>query len=94
MTDQLDDLLGISESSQETQEIHAQIALLKNAVAPDDYVLTDYVEMVVPQMLEEYTLRSAKGSTGWAYNHDQSMLAHILNGIFPTLTIVRTAGNP
>ena len=94
MTDQLDDLLGISESSQETQEIHAQIALLKNAVAPDDYVLTDYVEMVVPQMLEEYTLRSAKGSTGWAYNHDQSMLAHILNGIFPTLAIVRTAGQP
>ena len=50
--------------------------------------------MVVPQMLEEYTLRPAKGSTGWAYNHDQSMLAHILNGIFPTLTIARIAGQP
>ena len=92
------DFMGVSESSQEPQEIHAQIALLKNAVDPNDFVLTDYVEMVVPQMLEEYTLRSAKGSTGakghksWADNHDQSMLAHILNGIFPTLTIVRTAG--
>ncbi len=88
------DFLGISESSQETQEIHAQIALLKNAVDPDDFVLTDYVETVVPQMLDEYTLRSAKGSTVWASNHDQSMLAHILNGIFPTLTIVRIAGQP
>ena len=58
------DFMGFSESSQETQEIHAQIALLKNAVDPDDLVLMDYVEMVVPQMLEEYTLRSAKGSTG------------------------------
>ena len=88
------DFMGFSESSQETQEIHAQIALLKNAVDPDDVVLMDYVEIVAPQMLEEYTLRSAKGSTGWAYNHDQSMLAHILNGIFPTLTIVRSAEQP
>ena len=94
MADQLDDLHGISESSQETEEIHAQIALLKNGVDPDDFVLMDYVEMVVPQMLEEYTLRPAKGSTGWAYNYDQSMLAHILNGIFPTLTIVRNARQP
>ena len=95
MVEQLQlDFMGFSESSQETQEIHAQIALLKNAVDPSDFVLMDYVEMVVPQMLEEYTLRSAKGSTGWAYNHDQSMLAHILNGIFPTLTIVRGAGQP
>ena len=88
------DFMGISENSQETQEIHAQIALLRNAVDPDDFVLMDYVEIVVPQMLEEYTLRSAKGSTGWVYNHDQSMLAHILNGIFPTLTIVRSAEQP
>ena len=88
------DFMGISESSQETQAIHAQIALLKNAVDPNDLALRDYVEMVVPQMLEEYTLRPAKGSTGWAYNHDQSMLAHILNGIFPTLTIARIAEQP
>ena len=92
MVEQLElDFMGISESFQETQEIHAQIALLKNTVDPDDLVLTNYVETVVPQMLEEYTLLSAKGSTGWAYSHDQSMLAHILNGIFPTLTIVRIA---
>ena len=88
------DFMGISESSQETQAIHAQIALLKNAVDPNDLALRDYVEMVVPQMLEEYTLRPAKGSTGWEKKHDQSMLAHILNGIFPTLTIARIAGQP
>ena len=88
------DFMGITESSQETPAIHAQIALLKNAVDLDDFALRDYVEMVVPQMLEEYTLQPAKGSTRWAYNHDQSMLAHILNGIFPVLTIVQTAGQP
>ena len=88
------DFAGISDSDEEPQPMHAQIALLKNAVNPDDFVLRNYVEMVVPKMLEEYTLRPAKGSTGWAYNHDQSMLAHILNGIFPVLTIVRSSGQP
>ena len=101
MVDQLElDFMGISDDSQEPQRLHAQIALLKNAVDPADFVLTDYVDKVVPQMLEEYTLQPAKGSTGangnikWAKKHDQSMLAHILNGIFPTLTIVRTAKQP
>ena len=101
MVDQLElSFMGISDDSQESQRIHAQIALLKNAVDPSDFVLTDYVDKVVPQMLEEYTLHPAKGSTGangnikWAEKHDQSMLAHILNGIFPTLTIVRIAGQP
>ena len=95
MDDQIQlDFIGISDKDEEPQSMHAQIALLKNAVNPNDFVLRNYVEIVVPQMLEEYTLRPAKGSTSWAYNHDQSMLAHILNGIFPTLTIVRTAKQP
>ena len=96
MVDQLelDDLMGISDVSQETQRLHAQIALLKNAVDPADFVLMDYIDSVVPQMLEEYTLQSAKGGTKYPKLSDQSMLAHILNGIFPTLTIVRTAGQP
>ncbi len=88
------DFMGISGSDEEPQPMHAQIALLKNAVNPDDFVLRNYVEMVVPKMLEAYTLRPAKGSTGWVYNHDQSMLTHILNGIFPVLTIVRSSGQP
>ena len=93
MTDQLElDFMGISDDSQESQRIHAQIALLKNAVDPTDFVLTDYVDKIVPQMLAEYTLQSAKGGTKFPKLSDQSMLAHILNGVFPTLTIVRTAG--
>ena len=101
MVDQLEfDFMGISDNSQEPQRLHAQVALLKNAVDPSDFVLMDYIDKVVPQMLEEYTLQPAKGSTGakgntkWAEKHDQSMLAHILNGIFPTLAIVRTAEQP
>ena len=95
MVDQLElNFMGISDDSQESQRLHTQIALLKNAVDPADFVLTDYIDKVVPQMLEEYTLQPAKGSTGWEDKYDQSMLAHILNGIFPTLTIVRTAGQP
>ena len=92
MTEQLElDFIGHSDASQEPQRIHAQIALLKNAVDPADLVLMDYIDKVVPQMLEEYTLRSAKGGTKYPKLSDQSMLSHILNGIFPILTIVRTA---
>ena len=96
MVDQLelDDLMGISDVSQEPQRLHAQIALLKNAVDPADLVLVDYIDRVMPQMIEEYSLKPAKGSTGWADKYDQNMLSHILNGIFPTLTIVSTAGQP
>ncbi len=90
MDEQLEfDFMGHTDESEE-QRIHAHIALLKNAVNPADFVLKDYIDKVVPQMLVEYTLKPAKGSTGWEYNHDQSMLSHILNGIFPILTIVRT----
>ena len=95
MVDQLElNFMGISDDSQESQRLPPQIALLKNAVDPTDFVLMDYIDKVVPQMLEEYTLQPAKGSTGWEKKHDQSMLAHILNGIFPTLTIVRNARQP
>ena len=93
MADQLEfDFIGISDDSQESQRLHAQIALLKNAIDSSDFVLMDYIDKVVPQMLAEYTFQSAKGGTKYPKLSDQSMLAHILNGIFPTLTIVRTAG--
>ena len=95
MNEQLElDFMGHSDSSQETHQIHAQIALLKNAVDPADFVLTDYIDKVVPQMLAEYTLQSAKGGTKYPKLSDQSMLSHILNGIFPILTIVQTAEQP
>lgn len=97
MDDQMvPDFMGISGSDEEPQPMHAQIGLLKNAVTPDDFVLRNYVEMVVPKMMEAYTLQPAKGSANpkYADKHDQSMLAHILNGIFPVLTIVRSSGQP
>ena len=94
MIDQLEDLIGHSDDSQESQQLHAQIASLKKSVDPDDLVLMDYVDKVVPQMLAEYTLQPAKGSTKYPKLSDQSMLSHILNGIFPILTIVRTAEQP
>ena len=85
---------NLRRSSRISKRLQAQIALLKNAVDPSDFVLTDYVDKVMPQMLAEYTLQSAKGGTKFPKLSDQSMLAHILNGVFPTLTIVRTAGQP
>ena len=86
---QLDD--GVEEEREETS---AYIALLKQAIPEDNVVLRDYVEIVGPHMQKELALRSAKGSTDARYSHnaDQSMLAHILNGIFPTLQIVRESG--
>lgn len=84
---QLDD--GVEEEREETS---AYIALLKQAIPEDNVVLRDYVEIVGPHMQKELALRSAKGSTRYSRNADQSMLAHILNGIFPTLQIVRESG--
>ena len=91
----LDQLIPVDGGSEdEPEETSAYIALLKGAIPPDDDVLQDYVEIVVPQMQKEYTLRSAKGSTVQQFSHnaDQSMLAHIFNGLFPTLQIVRESG--
>ena len=87
---QLDQLIDLTDDETKLEEVSAYIALLKGAI-PDDCVLQDYVEIVGPRMQKEYTLRSAKGSSIEKYTHndDQSMLTHVLNGIFPTLQIVR-----
>ena len=78
----------------ELEEVSAYIALLKAAIPDDDHVLQDYIKIVGPQMQKAYTLRSAKGSSveRYAHNDDQSMLTHVLNGVFPTLQIVRESG--
>ena len=87
---QLDQLIDLTDDETKLEEVSVYIALLKGAI-PDDCVLQDYVEIVGPRMQKEYTLRSAKGSSIEKYTHndDQSMLTHVLNGIFPTLQIVR-----
>ena len=91
----LDQLISEDDSREEArEETSAYIALLKGAIPAGDVVLHDYVEIVGPQMQKEFSLRPAKGSADSRYSHnaDQSMLAHILNGIFPTLQIVRESG--
>ena len=93
---QLNQLVDLESGEDEREEVPAYIALLKGAIPSDDEVLQTYVEVVGPQMLKEYTLRPAKGSSVEKYEHndDQSMLTHVLNGVFPTLQIVREAGEP
>ena len=88
---QLDQLVDLTDDEAEVEEVSAHISLLKGAIPDNDSVLQDYVAVVGPRMQKEYTLRSAKGSSveKYARNDDQSMLAHILNGVFPTLQIVR-----
>lgn len=91
---QLNQLVDLDSDEDEREEMPAYLALLKRAIPADDDVLQDYVDIVGPRMLKEYTLQSAKGSSQPKYSHntDQSMLTHILNGIFPTLQIVRESG--
>lgn len=91
---QIEQLVDLQDDAAELEEVSAYIALLKAAIPDDDHVLQDYVEIVGPRIQEEYTLRSAKGSSVEKYSHndDQSMLTHVLNGIFPTLQIVRESG--
>ena len=91
---QINQLVDLQDDEAETEEVPAYIALLKAAIPSDDHVLQGYVEIVGPQMQKEYTLRSAKGSSveRYAHNDDQSMLTHVLNGIFPTLQIIRESG--
>lgn len=92
---QLDQLVQLDAGVEaEREETSAYIALLRGAIPAGDVVLHDYVEIVGPQMQQELSLRSAKGSADSRYSHnaDQSLLAHILNGIFPTLQIVRESG--
>ena len=91
---QLDQLIDIEGDEIELGEESAYIALLKEAAPADDHVLREYIKIVGSQMQKEYTLRSAKGSSieRYAHNTDQSMLTHVLNGVFPTLQIVRESG--
>jgi CRISPR-associated protein Csc3 len=77
-----------------------QIALLEQAIDPGDDLLRRFVRQVVPGMMHEYTFVPAKGgrfaderrAEGIDVEHfdrDQSMLGHLLNGIFPTMHLMR-----
>ncbi len=79
---------------------------LKRAVDPRDHVTREFIESMLPGMMEHYADLSAKGgdhSRDSAYDeearrkfaekHDQSMLSHQLNGIFPTMRLLNVLEN-
>lgn len=56
-------------------------------------VITLFAETMLESVLLRYSLYPAKGTTiaHFAHNSDQMMVTHILNGLFPVLTIVAEA---
>ncbi len=80
------------------------VVLLRGTVEklwPGDGVMRDFVEQVVQPISEELGHKAAKGGEFAAqhraegrasverYAHDQSLRAHLLNGLFPTLHVAR-----
>ncbi|TMD99021.1 MAG: hypothetical protein E6I80_28475 [Chloroflexi bacterium] len=74
---------------------------LKQAVDPDDHVTLSFIEHMIPELMEHYAVKSAKGGDHshnsrldeqtkrkFEEKDDQSMLSHQLNGIFPTLRLI------
>lgn len=72
--------------------------------SPDDVVLNDYVTHVTPLLSEYLALKTAKGGEEFVaarlaegkseaevsrYRHDQSLRAHLVNGLFPAANIAR-----
>lgn len=55
--------------------------------------LLAFAETMLEPMILRYSLYPAKGTTikHYAHNSDQMMLTHILNGLFPTLTLIHEA---
>ncbi|MFQ5858359.1 MAG: type I-D CRISPR-associated protein Cas10d/Csc3 [Anaerolineae bacterium] len=78
-------------------------ALLRRVVYrlwPDDPVLADFVTHVAPRLSVELAVKSAKGGEFAAekaqekgeavrYAHDQTMRAHLVNGLFPALHVAK-----
>ncbi len=56
-------------------------------------VVSSFTETMLEPMIERYSLYPAKGTTEaqFAHNSDQMMLTHVLNGLFPVLTLVYEA---
>ena len=70
-----------------------QTQLLQRAIAPDEGVLRDFVAKMAGPFIEQHSLTAAKGSTHHYFGKlpDQSMIAHIFNGLFPTMRLVALA---
>ncbi len=56
-------------------------------------IVSSFAETMLEPMIKRYSLYPAKGTTvaHFAHNADQMMITHILNGLFPTLTLVYEA---
>ena len=56
-------------------------------------VASAFTETMLEPMMKRHSLYPAKGTTDerYAHNSDQMMLTHILNGLFPSLTLVHEA---
>lgn len=77
------------------------VQFLHDQISPDDHVMLDFVEYIVPNLFKQYADTSAKGG-GQSKNltvdeeirkkfeakDDQSMVSHLLNGIFPTMRLL------
>src|SRR5437588_96229 len=77
------------------------LGFLKDAIDPADSVTLEFVELVLPTLMEHWADTSAKGGTHardtlrdeetkrkFEEKPDQSMVSHQLNGIFPTLRLL------
>ncbi|MBW4435423.1 MAG: type I-D CRISPR-associated protein Cas10d/Csc3 [Pelatocladus maniniholoensis HA4357-MV3] len=81
------------------------ISLFKKAIkeAPEnaeDYILLSFADNVLPKLIHQLVGATAKGGQFTEYRraegknverskHDQSLLSHLLNGLFPTYRIIR-----
>src|SRR5688500_10349526 len=67
--------------------------LLRGAINPQERVLAEFVEMMAEPFIVQHSLTSAKGGSDHAFgkNADQSMMAHIFNGLFPTMRLLALA---
>jgi CRISPR-associated protein Csc3 len=77
------------------------VQFLRDQISPDDRVMLDFVEYMVPKLFERYADISAKGGDHsknltvdegtrkkFEAKDDQSMVSHLLNGIFPTMRLL------
>lgn len=78
---------------------------LTRALEPGDEVTREFIETMLPRMLEAYAEISAKGGDHsrtsrikeetkrkWEEKCDQSMVSHLINGIFPTMRLINWLG--
>src|SRR6266568_8701064 len=84
-----------------TQDKVFFVEFLKKAIPPGDEVTQEFIERMVPDLVDRYVKKSAKGGVHiddthypeevrrkFEMNADQSMLSHLLNGIFPSLRLM------